>query len=112
MEFFLGILIIVNVIRLNLKTKSNFRSLIGCLNYLALSSRIDTCFAADALSSFVENPEEVHWKAAKRVLRYLRGTMNQAITFRKTQVLDLLKFSNADWAGNIDDRRSTSCFLF
>ena len=49
--------------------KTNFRSLIGCLNYLALSSRPDIFFAANALSSFVENPGEVHWKAAKRVLR-------------------------------------------
>ena len=93
-------------------SKTNFRSLIACLNYLALSSRPDIYFVANALSSFVENPGEVHWKAAKRVLRYLRGTMNQTLTFRKTQVLDLLNFSDADWAENIDNRRSTSgsCF--
>ena len=72
--------------------KTNFRSLIGCLNYLGLSSRPDICFAANALSSLVENPVEIHWKAAKRVLRYLRGTMNQTLTFRKIQNLDLLNF--------------------
>ena len=77
-------------------SKTNFRSLIGCLHYLALSSRPDICFVANALSSFVENPGEVHWKAAKRVLKYLRATMNQPLTFRKTQVLDLLNFSGAD----------------
>ena len=93
-------------------SKTNYRSLIGCLNYLALSSRPDICFASNALSSFVENPGEVHWKAAKRVLRYLRGTMEQTLTFRKTQILDLLSFSDADWAGNIDNRRSTSGFCF
>ena len=92
-------------------SKTNLRSLIGGLNYLALSSRPDICFAANALSSFVENPGEVHWKAAKRVLRYLRGTMNQTLTFRKIQNLDLLNFSDADWAGNIDNR-STSGFCF
>ena len=47
-------------------SKTNFRSLIGCL---ALSSRPDICFAANALSSFVENPGEVHWKAAKLLKR-------------------------------------------
>ena len=93
-------------------SKTNFRSLIGCLNYLALSSRPDICFAANALRLLVENPRAVHWKAAKRVLRYLRGTMNQTLTFRKTQNLDLLNFSDADWAGNIDNRRSTSGFCF
>ena len=92
--------------------KTNFRSLIVCLNFLALSSRPDICFAAHALSSFVENPGEVNWEAAKRVLRYLRGTMNQTLTFRNTQVLDLLNFSHADWAGNTDNRRSTSGFCF
>ena len=91
-------------------SKTNFRSLIGCLNYLALSSRPDICFAASTLISFVENPGEVYWKAAKRVLRHLKGTVNQTLTFRKTQVLDLLNFSDADWAGNIDNRRSTSGF--
>ena len=93
-------------------SKTNFRSWIGCLNYLALSSRPDICFAANARSSFVENPGEDHWKLAKRVLIYLRGTMNQTLTFRTTQVLDLLNFSDADWAGNIDNRRSTSGFCF
>ena len=73
-------------------SKTNFRSLIGCLNYLALSSRPDICFAANALSPFVENPGEVHWKSAKRVLRYLRRTMNQTLTFRKTQVLVSVNF--------------------
>ena len=92
-------------------SKTNFRGLIGCHNFLALSSRPDMCFAANALNYFVENPGEVHWKAAKRVLRYFRGTMNQTSTLRKTQVLDLLNFSDADWAGNIDHRRSTSGFF-
>ena len=82
------------------------------LNYLALSSRPDICFAANALSSFVQNPGQIHWKRAKRVLKYLRGTMDQTLSFRETQVLDMLVFSDADWAGNIDNRRSTlgSCF--
>ena len=82
--------------------------MISCLNYLALSSRPDICFAANALSSFVGNPGEVLCKVAKRVLRHLRGTLNKTFTFRKTHVLDLLNFSDADWAWNIDNRRSTS----
>ena len=90
--------------------KTIFRILIGCLNYFALSSRTVICFAANALSSFVENPGEVHWKAAKLFLRYLRGTLNETLTFRKTQVLDLLNCSDADWAGKKDNRRSTSGF--
>ena len=90
-------------------SKTNFRSLIDCLNYLVLSSRPDICFAANALNSFVENSGEVYWKAAKRVLGYLRGTMKKTLTFRKTQVLGLTNFSDA---GNIENRRSTSSFCF
>ena len=93
-------------------SKTNFRNLIGCLNYSSLSSRPDICFAAIALSSCVENSGEVHWKAAKRVFWYLRVTMNQTLTLRKTQVLDLLNFSDTDLAGNIDNSRSTSGFCF
>ena len=48
--------------------KCDYRGLVGCLNYLALSSRPDICFAANFLSSFVENPGEKHWKAGKIVL--------------------------------------------
>ena len=57
-------------------------------------------------------PVNFIWKAAKCDLRYLRGTMNQTLTFRKTQALDLLNFSDSDWARNIDNRRSTSGFCF
>ena len=67
-------------------------------------------FAANTLCSLVENRGENHWKAPKRVLRYSGGTMYQTLTFRKTQVLGFLNFSDADWAGNIDNRRSISGF--
>ena len=89
----------------------NFQSLIDCLNYLALPSRPDIWFAANALLSLVDNSVEAHWKAAKRVLRYLEGTINKNLSFLKSQIMNLLIFSYADWAGNKGKRRSTSYFF-
>lgn len=50
-----------------------YRQLIGSLLYLAIGTRADILFAVSALSQFLENPSELHWKAAKRVLRYIAG---------------------------------------
>ena len=61
------------------KRKTNFQSLIGCLNNLALSSRPGICLHANTLGSFVETPGEAHWQTVKRVLGYLSGT---TLTFR------------------------------
>ena len=84
--------------------KYDYRGLVGCLNYLALSSRPDICF--------VENPGEKHWKAGKNCLRYLLGTKSSTLVFRRDKTLNHVSYSDADWAGNIDNRRSTSGYCF
>lgn len=53
-----------------------YRQLIGSLMYLAVDTREDISFAVSALSQFLDNPSELHWKAAKRVLRYVVSTRN------------------------------------
>ena len=78
----------------------------------ALSSRPDICFATNLLSSFVENPGEKHWKAGKNCLRYLLGTKSLPLVYRRDKALNLVSYSDADWAGNIDNRRSTSGYWF
>ena len=92
--------------------KCDYRGPVGCLNYRALSSRPDICFAANLLSSFVENPGEKHWKAGKNCLRYLLGTKSLPLVYRRDKALNLVSYSDADWAGNIDNRRSTSGYCF
>ena len=88
--------------------KFDYRNLVGCLNYLACSSRPDISFAANFLNSFVENPGEKHWKARKRVLIYLKDSKSKSLVFRRGDKLTLECFSDADWAGNLDRRKSTS----
>ena len=92
----------------------DYRNLVGCLNYLTCSSRQDIGFAANFLSSFVENPEEMHWKAGKRVWRYLKGSKSKSLGFRRGDKLTSECFSDADWVGNLNHRKSTSgyCFKF
>jgi hypothetical protein len=53
-------------------------------------------------------PTSLHWVVVKRILRYLQDTIDHGLRFIKTEPLLLSAFSDADWADNLDDRRSTS----
>ena len=85
---------------------------IGCLLFAAQITRPDVCYAVNGLSRFGTNPGKPHWEAFKRVVRYLKGTIDKGITFMK-QIEDSIKgYCDTDWAGNIDDRQSTSGYVF
>ena len=88
-----------------------YRNIIGSLMYAMTGTRPDIAYAIGALSQFNENPGELHWKAAKRVLRYLKGTKDFTLVYRKGQK-SLEGYSDADWGANPDDRRSTTGYLF
>jgi hypothetical protein len=61
----------------------NYASLTGSLMYAAIGTRPDIAYAVNRLCSFNNNPDMIHWTAAKRVLRYLKGTKHRGITYRK-----------------------------
>ncbi|XP_062103212.1 uncharacterized mitochondrial protein AtMg00810-like [Humulus lupulus] len=84
-----------------------YRSVIGALQYLTMT-RPNTTFAINRLSQFLSAPTTTHWAACKRVLRYLIGTQEFVPCFKPSTHLDLQGFTDADWAGCLDDRRSTS----
>ncbi|XP_067128467.1 uncharacterized protein [Centruroides vittatus] len=84
-----------------------YRELIGGLLYLANSTRPDLAFAASMLSRFCSNPGIVHWKMAKRVLRYIQATVNYGLHYEKCDQ-KLCAYVDSDWAGDIDDRKSSS----
>jgi hypothetical protein len=88
-----------------------YRQLVGKLVYIATCSRPDIAYAVSELGRFLENPGQKHWKAAKHVVRYLKGTMNAGINFYKHKKLTLETHCDADFAGDTDTRRSTSGFL-
>ncbi|KAL2586551.1 hypothetical protein AAZV13_13G060900 [Glycine max] len=90
-----------------------YRSLIGCLMYLT-TTRPDILYVVSVLSRFMNCAKESHFKAAKRVLRYVKETLNYRMKFSQSQDFKLHGYSDSDWAGSLDDMKSTSgnCFSF
>ena len=86
---------------------SLYRSTVGSLQYLTMT-RPDISFAVNKLSQYLQAPTVTHWAACKRLLRYLVGTPTQGLRFTKTPTLSLTAFADADYASNLDDRRSTT----
>lgn len=93
-----------------------YQSLIGTLMYAMLGTRPDIAFAVGTLSKFSSNPGRIHWDQAIHVLRYLSGTKDLGLEFRGDANNDLtaliLGYSDSDWAGDIDTRRSTGGYVF
>ena len=87
-----------------------YRRLIGKLNYLAVWTRPDITFAVSQLSRFLSCPETIHWNAAKRIVRYLAASVDLNLVF-KANNLEISGYSDADWAGCIDTRKSTSGYV-
>jgi hypothetical protein len=89
-----------------------YQSAIGGLMYLSMSTRPDITYAVGNLARFSSKPTKTHWTALKRVLRYLKGTMKHGILYSQNESAVCVGFSDADWAGDINDRKSTSGYLF
>jgi hypothetical protein len=90
-----------------------YRELVGSLIYLMICTRPDICWVVTKLSQHLSAPVESHWIAAKHVLRYLKGTIDHELCYRKNESgLILSGYSDADWAASEDDRRSTSGYCF
>ncbi|XP_028181260.1 uncharacterized protein LOC114368096 [Glycine soja] len=86
-----------------------YKSLIRCLMYL-IATRPDIMYAMSLLSRYMHCASEIHFQAAKRILRYVKGTIDYGIRFSQVKSFNLLGYSDSDWAGCVDDKRSTSVF--
>ena len=78
------------------------------------ATRPDIMHAVSLLSRYMHCASEIHFQAAKRVIRYVKGTVDYGIKFSQVQSFNFHGFSDSDWAGCVDDMRSTSgyCFSF
>ncbi|KAJ4976296.1 hypothetical protein NE237_001402 [Protea cynaroides] len=92
--------------------KIPYASVVGSLMYAQVCTRPDISFAVGVLGRFQVNPGLPHWKVAKKVLRYLQGTKDYMLTYRHVDVLELIGYSDSDYAGCEDTRKSTSGFIF
>jgi len=88
-----------------------YRSLIECLMYLTVT-RPDILFAVSLLSRFMHCASEMHLRAAKKILRYIIGTLDYGVKLEKCQEFKLYGFSNNDLAESIDDMKNTSEYCF
>jgi histone deacetylase 1/2 len=87
-----------------------YRGVVGALQYLTLTGP-DISFAVNKVCQFLSKPTDVHWEAVKRILRYVKGTTATGLRFRKSASTLISVFTDADWAGCTDDRRSTGGFV-
>uniref|UniRef100_A0AAV1UPL8 Reverse transcriptase Ty1/copia-type domain-containing protein n=1 Tax=Peronospora matthiolae TaxID=2874970 RepID=A0AAV1UPL8_9STRA len=94
------------------KIDAPFREAVGALMHLMTATRPDIAFAVSYVSRFMEKPQVEHWIAVKRILRYLQGTKSHGICFKPDDKIDFCGYSDADWAGDHADRKSTSGYAF
>uniref|UniRef100_A0A803M610 Reverse transcriptase Ty1/copia-type domain-containing protein n=1 Tax=Chenopodium quinoa TaxID=63459 RepID=A0A803M610_CHEQI len=89
---------------------SLYRSLVGSLIYLT-NTRPDIAHVVSIISRFMSEPRKTHLAAAKRILRNIKGTKSHGIMYKSEIDYKLTSYTDSDWAGSIDDRRSTSGYV-
>ncbi|KAL0448574.1 UNVERIFIED_CONTAM: Retrovirus-related Pol polyprotein from transposon RE1 [Sesamum latifolium] len=90
---------------------TTFQSLVGSLRYLTCT-RPNILFAVGLVSRFMENPSKEHMNAAKRILRYLKGTFDYGIFYTSSNDVCLKGYCDSDYAGDVSDHKKTTGFMF
>lgn len=99
--------------KLNENPNLPYRELIGCLQYATLTTRPDLCAATNYFSRFQSCFGNEHFTHAKRILRYIKDTTELKLEYRKNKDADILVgYADADWAGDRNDYKSTSGYVF
>ena len=88
-----------------------YKQIVGSLMYLT-ATRPDIMFVVSFVSRFMEHPKEAHLRVTRRILRYLKGTLDFGLFYRKGEKSDLIGFTDSDYVGDLDDRKSTSGYVF
>ena len=89
-----------------------YQSAVGSLLYLSVGTRPDITYAVSNVAKFSAKPTKQHWIAVKRIMRYLRGTIYYGLLYSRSGSKKCIGYSDSDWAGDLDDRKSTSGYLF
>jgi transposase InsO family protein len=94
-------------------TNQPYKELIGCLMYVMLTSRPDLCAAVNYFSRFQSCASDEHWNHLKRVLRYIKGSLTMKLVYeRHERSENIIGYADADWANDIEDRKSITGYVF
>jgi hypothetical protein len=88
-----------------------YRSMVGKLVFLT-NTRPDIAFSVNLVSRYMDKPEEAHLQAVKSILRYIKGTTTLGLLYKKGGDFTLTGYTDADWGGDLDERKSTGAFIF
>lgn len=89
-----------------------FKQMVGSLMYLTVT-RPDLMYSVCLISRFMTSPRESHWLVVKRILRYIRGTTELGVFYKKGEnKMELMAYTDSDYAGDLDGRRSTAGYVF
>jgi hypothetical protein len=89
-----------------------YASTVESIRYAQLCTRPNLAFVIGLLNRFQSNPGFKHWQAAKKALRYLQGTKRYMLTYKRTDNVEVIGYSDADFVGCADSQRSTSGYVF
>ncbi|KAH9751397.1 hypothetical protein KPL71_014282 [Citrus sinensis] len=91
-----------------------YANAVGCLMYAMVLTRPDISHAVSVVSRYMATPRKEHWKAVKWIMRYLSGTLSCGLVYGKNKgsCEGLLGFVDSDYAGDLDKRRSLTCYMF
>ena len=90
--------------------KQRYQRLVGKLIYLS-HTRPDIAYAVSVMGQFMHCPSEDHMDAVMRILRYLKSSPGKGLMFSKNGQLEVLGYTDSDWAGNMKDRKSTAGYF-
>lgn len=95
---------------------TRYRQLVGSLRFLCNSNtRPDLAYGVGHINKFMERPNTSHYAVAKKILRYIKGTLDFGLLFPselQTENLEMVGFTDSDWCGDHDNRRSTARYIF
>ena len=90
----------------------SYSLVMGSLMYTQICTCLDIAFIVGVLGKYLSNLGQSHWKATTKVLRYLQGTRDLMLTYLHTDTLRVVCFSDFDYLGCVDDKKSTSGYIF
>ena len=90
---------------------SFYKKIVGNLMYLT-TTRLDVMFVVSLISRFMDCPIKLHFQSAKRILRYLKGTIDFGVLYEKGGNEELIAYTYSDYARDLDDRKNTLGYVF